>query len=95
MGVKLTEGAHTRVPVSPPDEPRNEAAGPEGNWTTHKGYTFNWDPDQGLYKCRIPEPDGEWVFVEFAEGESYDEYSAHQSGSDLWTETGKDYANGG
>ena len=94
MSKKLSDGTHTRQPISPPGEPRQEAAWSNGNYTSHKGYTFAWDPAQELYKARIPPPLGEWVFVEFQENESYDEYSAHQYGSDLWTEVGHDIWNG-
>lgn len=98
MGKKLADGAHTRQATSPPGEPHSEAAWSQGNYTSHKGYTFTWDPGQLLYKARIPpnaNPPSEFVYLEFTEAESYDEWTAHQYGSDLWTATGTDYFNGG
>lgn len=97
MGKKLAEGAHTRVPVSPSGPPRNEQTGADGNTTTHDGHTFQWDQTHGAYKCRIPEdtnPPGPWSFLEFHEDEGYDLYEQHPYGSDIWTENGRDYANG-
>ena len=95
MGIKLANGTHTRVPVSPPGEPRLETA--DDNGTTHNGHYFFWDGAQGLYKTRIPpppaDPPGEWVYLEFQPDEGYSEYQAHQYGSDIHTEAGKDYAN--
>lgn len=98
MGKKLANGHHTRVPVSPSGPPRNEYVWNDGDNMTHNGYVFAWDSAQGLYKARIPPPPatppGEWVYVEFEEDESYDTYEAQQTGTDVWTETGQDYANG-
>lgn len=97
MGKKLAPGTHTRVPQSPPGPPATETA--DANGTTHKGYYFTWDPNQGLYRTRIPPPPatppGEWVFLEFDEMEGYDEYTSYRQAHDpVWTETGRDYANG-
>lgn len=98
MGTKLSPGTHTRVPTSPAGNPRIETVSPDGNETTHDGTTFTWSGTQGVYRARIPpppsDPPGEWVFLEFDEGEGFNVYTVTPMGSEVWTETGKDYANG-
>lgn len=100
MGKKIAPGTHTRVPTSPQGDPTIETATDTGTTHTIDGvqYAFVWDATQGLYRCRIPpppaNPPGEWVFLEFDEGEGFDVWHAQPQGSEVWTATGRDYANG-
>jgi len=97
MSKKLTPGTHTRVPTSPAGDPRVESVGANGDTTTNDGVLFTWDANQGVYRARVPpdaDPPGEWVFIEFDEGEGFDVYTVTPLGSEVWTERGQDYANG-
>lgn len=98
MGTKLSPGTHSRVPTSPAGDTRNETVGVDGDTTTHNGVLFAWDQGLGCYKARIPpppaQPPGEWNFLEFEEDEGFDVYTVTPQGSEIWTETGRDYFNG-
>lgn len=94
MGAKAPSGQHTFTPTSPGGPSRLVTVSEDGNTLTNQGHDYSWDSQQGLYRCRIPEPLGLWHFIELEPDEGFAVYEMTEQGNSVWTEQGKDYAHG-
>lgn len=96
MGAKLPAGQHTRQATSPHGDPYQAEATDAGTWHMVGGVMvwFLWDAAQGVYRSRVPPPNGPWHFLEFDPEENVMLYVMGLDGQSSPIEHGRDQWHG-